>query len=60
MQERIQVYMNDNLILMSFVYVSYYTILKLSWLILNYLNLKILWDTLRRHYSLHVNKETVV
>lgn len=60
MQERIQVYMNDNLILMSFVYVSYYTILKLSWLILNYLNLKIFWDTLRRHYSLHVNKETVV
>lgn len=60
MQERSQVYMNDNLILMSFVSVSYYTILKLSWLILNYLNLKILWDTLRRHYSLHVNKETVV
>lgn len=60
MQERRQVYMNDNLILMSFVSVSYYTILKLSWLILNYLNLKILWDTLRRHYSLHVNKETVV
>lgn len=51
MQERRQVYMNDNLILMSFVSVSYYTILKLSWLILNYLNLKILWDTLREHYS---------